>query len=542
MITVEESLLLPELASITVRSGQGGLSRRIRWTHIMGGNKIGQFLEGGELLLTSGKGWPEDPILEEKLLHSLLNHQISGIIFATGHYLKGCPPAALEFGEFHDIPILEMPFDVPFVKISKAINQLIMNKQFRKNELMNSISPGLTKQLTSFTDFKETCDFIANYLKCPIILTTFDQKILTTAIPVDYQKPFNPSRQVKMMSSQLHNTIFEEKSIKPFPNIVRVSNPEFPNSVVVLLLIGNDIWGILWLLNLGQVKDQSNQQLILEYFSSIFIDIFVQQKQSEAKEKLAQLEMLEFLIEKTEIDLNDADVKLRNLGFYHNKQWVMGIVLPDLNNQSISSKETTQVRDAYKSWLGANEEVSGFCQFYKQQLILLISSDFDNLQLKQYLNELHSYLIDNTQIPNISILFGGIKTEWKSLNQSYDDIKSLLSLVKTICYKEGVYFSDELRREMLLYQGFDRHQAIELRKAILPAEFFTERGEVFYETLKCLALNNFNREKTSEILHIHRNTLRYRIERIEELLQCRLSTSKSQFWVQVALDLETLAT
>ncbi|MEH7345782.1 helix-turn-helix domain-containing protein [Bacillus sp. JJ1532] len=125
------------------------------------------------------------------------------------------------------------------------------------------------------------------------------------------------------------------------------------------------------------------------------------------------------------------------------------------------------------------------------------------------------------------------------MDKSYQDSKSLLSIVRNLKSEGGVYFADELRRELMLYQGINPEQANELRSAILPDEYFSKRGEILYETLKCLAKNEYNREKAAEILHIHRSTLRYRIERLEEFLQCRLSSSRCQFWIQIALDLES---
>ncbi|MFJ5770298.1 PucR family transcriptional regulator [Psychrobacillus sp. NPDC093180] len=537
MITVEESLSLSELSSVTVRSGQGGLSRRVSWTHVMGGNKIAHFLEGGELLLTSGKGWPNNPVLEEDLLQSLLNHQVSGIIFATGHYLMDCPPAAIDFGDNHSIPILEMPFDVPFVKVTKAINQLIMNKQFRKNELMNSISPDLTEDLKSSGNYKETCRILASYFNSPVILTTSDQKILTQAIPDDNHSKFNPLLLIKNWSDKLDHSISQDNSSKQATQIIYFTNPEFQSGVAVLLYIGTDVWGILWLPNFEKDGEQAKEFKILEYTSSVLTDLYLKQKEIAAKLKLTQFEVLELLFEKSEIASSIVEGKLNNLGLKRSKQWITGIVITDLNRQSSDAQKLSSIREKCQSWLNDSEGIDGFCQIYQQQLVLIISSDLDILQLKDNLKKMHMYLKQTT---SLTLLFGGIKTECHSLNQSYDDAKSLSSIVRTLYSEGGAYFSDELRREILLYQGITPEQANELRRAILPNEFFSQRGEILYDTLKSLVINDFNREKTAEALHIHRNTLRYRIEKIEELLQCRLTSSRCQFWVQVALDLGAL--
>lgn len=59
MITVREVLRLTELSNMVVRTGERGLYRKIRWVHVIDHDDVGHFLEGGELLLTSGQVWPK---------------------------------------------------------------------------------------------------------------------------------------------------------------------------------------------------------------------------------------------------------------------------------------------------------------------------------------------------------------------------------------------------------------------------------------------------------------------------------------------------
>ena len=45
MITVQESLGLPELQKIIVRSGQSGLARKISWAHVIDHHDVAHFLD-----------------------------------------------------------------------------------------------------------------------------------------------------------------------------------------------------------------------------------------------------------------------------------------------------------------------------------------------------------------------------------------------------------------------------------------------------------------------------------------------------------------
>ena len=160
MITVQDTLRLPALQKVIVRSGKSGLARKIRWVHIIDHEDVGHFLEGQEFLLSCGQVWPKDRDSEEKFLDSLLRHQISGILLATGRYLTSCPPSLLEFGEKYSIPILEIPFQIPFVQLTYAIHQEIMEQQYTKKVLANQVSPLFLERMQTVQNSNEVLQFL----------------------------------------------------------------------------------------------------------------------------------------------------------------------------------------------------------------------------------------------------------------------------------------------------------------------------------------------------------------------------------------------
>ena len=206
MITVREALRLTELSNIVVRTGERGLYRKIRWAHVIDHDDVGHFLEGGELLLTSGQVWPQDKTSEEKLLKGFLRYQISGILFATGRYLKECPSSVLEFGEKYDIPVLEVPFEVQFVKLTRTIHQEIMARQLKRNKITANIPSELINKLKTANSRNEVYNILAAYLKCPVIVTDPRNKILDKVVPMT-KKQINIRKIMDELTPLLDNEL-----------------------------------------------------------------------------------------------------------------------------------------------------------------------------------------------------------------------------------------------------------------------------------------------------------------------------------------------
>ena len=56
-----------------------------------------------------------------------------------------------------------------------------------------------------------------------------------------------------------------------------------------------------------------------------------------------------------------------------------------------------------------------------------------------------------------------------------------------------------------------------------------------FRTLVCLAKNKFQQNSTADELYIHRNSLQYRIKRIEQILDCDLSDPHTRWFLTLSI-------
>jgi purine catabolism regulator len=119
-ITLHElatTLRLPVLA--------GDVSRPVGWVH---GTELADpapFLEGGELLLTTGLGVPGEDYVER-----LVRAGVVGLGFGTGLSHAAVPPALVGAARRTGLGLVEVPREVPFIAISKAVSKALAADEY----------------------------------------------------------------------------------------------------------------------------------------------------------------------------------------------------------------------------------------------------------------------------------------------------------------------------------------------------------------------------------------------------------------------------
>ncbi|MEQ2527299.1 PucR family transcriptional regulator [Bacillaceae bacterium CLA-AA-H227] len=524
---MNEILNLPELQSAILHAGRNGLGRNIRWVHVIDHDDVGYFLEGGELLLTCGQIWPEDLNDQSRILNMFLAHQIAGIIFATGRYLNECPHTVLQFGEKYAIPILEVPFEVPFVKVTRKIHQEILKRQFQKEESVSQIPSELQQQFKAAPSLKEIADALSHNYRCPILITDSANQIIIQSISAN-SKSINLAKMTTTLSSNIHHLLPQNNA-----PIIRIPN-EQQEFIGLPIQDESEYHGTIWLYCETQKITQSKIRTV-QHTLPLLKELILLEKDKVAKTRQFQAELLELILDNPKIASVLIHEKINQLGIHAQSNWFSGYIT---SANELDSTKCELLYTQCKNWVVTSTYISGFFERFEGKILFVLTFDGDFALIKEELMILQKELYDHF---HAFLLIGGVKTNPFLLKDSYQEAVQLHTLVHLSDPNEELFYADRYRREIMLYGSFDPLKASTLRNLILPKEFYTEQGKIFYETLRCLNRNQYNRELSAKQLHIHRNTLRYRIDRIEQLLGASLHSVKLQFWIQIAFDLEVVS-
>lgn len=117
-LTVAELVSMPHLG-LELAAGAAGLGRRVQWTHTSELEDPGPWLEGGELLIVNGFGIPEDGPGQTEYVRRLAQHRLAGI--AVSVRAPDLTPEMLAVADELGFPVLRIPRQVPFIELSYLV-------------------------------------------------------------------------------------------------------------------------------------------------------------------------------------------------------------------------------------------------------------------------------------------------------------------------------------------------------------------------------------------------------------------------------------
>ncbi|MBW3620379.1 MAG: PucR family transcriptional regulator ligand-binding domain-containing protein [Actinobacteria bacterium] len=130
-------LFLPELLDdvglgLALAAGHDGVHHRgaIRWAHSSDTPDPTPWLEGGEILLTTGLGVKDDPELQRRLVRNLHACGCVAIGFGLGVTLPAVPEAMLAQADELDLPLFTVPLEVPFIAVTRKVARAIFDEHF----------------------------------------------------------------------------------------------------------------------------------------------------------------------------------------------------------------------------------------------------------------------------------------------------------------------------------------------------------------------------------------------------------------------------
>jgi PucR family transcriptional regulator, purine catabolism regulatory protein len=146
-MTLADVLRHPSLAAAAprLRTGHDGLGRRVRWVHSSEVLEIAPLLRGGELLLTGGDMLAgASPTEQRRYVRELAERHVAAVAIETGVQLPDIPEALLTEADEVGFPVVELRKVVPFVGVAEAVNAELVNASVMRLRFGGELSRALS--------------------------------------------------------------------------------------------------------------------------------------------------------------------------------------------------------------------------------------------------------------------------------------------------------------------------------------------------------------------------------------------------------------
>ncbi|MBT2646989.1 PucR family transcriptional regulator ligand-binding domain-containing protein [Bacillus sp. ISL-34] len=176
-LSVKEILQNKHFASAKVLAGKGGLDRLVRWVHVMEVDSIESLLNGNELILSTGVGWKGGEYTFTSLIQQSIDANAAGLCIELGTYISEIPEAALQLANTYDFPLIVFQKKVRFIDITQELHSLLIKKHYRILTDLEDYSNRLNQLLLSSNPQQRILQLIHEHLKLTVLYITTQGKI-----------------------------------------------------------------------------------------------------------------------------------------------------------------------------------------------------------------------------------------------------------------------------------------------------------------------------------------------------------------------------
>ncbi|MFG1795362.1 PucR family transcriptional regulator [Nocardia sp. NPDC049149] len=187
-----------------VLAGHGALDRTVRWVHSSEIYEISPLLSGGELLLTTGLGLAGvDAGTRRHYLREIAGRAVAGVVVELGRTFDAIPPDMVAEASRHSLPLVALRTVVPFIDLCRAANTEIVSREVRSLRLLNALAQDLVGELAAGSGLAQLLARIGAVTQSALIVTSGNGALIA-AHGVDDDRSAWAAVESAAASAQIH--------------------------------------------------------------------------------------------------------------------------------------------------------------------------------------------------------------------------------------------------------------------------------------------------------------------------------------------------
>lgn len=540
-VQIKDILSRSVFAEAQVVAGALGVTRLVRWVHILEISNIRTLIHGGELVLTTGTVFQADESSFPDFVEQLVTFGAAGLCVELGS-IKAIPDSVCTFADAHRFPVIVFPRQVRFVDITEDVHRYILS---RHHKLLDDVE-----------------NIARNLQHIPFHEGAIRQILSTLHQATDYTVLFGRIGQRPVFEGNVWQ--LSQLSVHWYDDIVPLADSEQPpvvrsipkewlsnNETPPLSLIVQPLWvlGIKKsVLALICPSRSINEYLLLLMDKAIstlaqheFHRITVQERQV-----FYEQDLVEHLLREPEtLMLHDALRQGANAprfkagGKHFTVCFLHTLQTRNVGNEdwhNLRSGITLSIKQVFNKF-----DLKTYLSVRPDSITAVLELPAQNIALKGILEQVVAQIEDTLDTPEEfrGTMRGGvgrIVQNLKQIRQSYDDAALALQIADQtphtpiVLYEEaGVY-----RWLSLLTDDERLHRLMQLDIGQI-LTYDRQHGTELVRTLKTYLDCNQSKQKTADTLFIHRQTLYHRLGQISQLLDCDLDDAKIRLSLHLSL-------
>lgn len=535
IFTVADALALDAFSGAEVVAGHAGLTRRVSWVHNVGVPNAAEWLNGGELVLTTTINMPADLAEQGRYLRDLIDKDVAGLIVTVGGALAEVPAELRSIADAHDFPLIQISFRARFVDMARAVNERITEANMTNVRRALNIQQTLTQLVLEGGGLEQLADTLADLVNQSVSIESARFEALASAniAAVDEARRYTleHGRTDPRLIAALEDEILPEirRTLRPvfIPQMAHVGLEM--ERILAPIVVHGEIYGYVWIIAddrpLGDLD-----HMAIESAATIAALMLLYQESVQSAEASLKGSLLARLVQ-GEASGDDVltDQALRYGVDLRGPYRALMLETPRHTSQQLMGLSRRVNRVIVASG------ISALAGQFAGQIMLLVPAGQDINEMARAITEKTNGQGESPRTPP-RIGISSVHAGPENAAAAHAQCREVLHITRRLGTPAPVVCFDDLGYLHALYQaGPDALKG----NGYVPSvrALLDEQSADLFHTLEIYLDAGGNGTAAADTLHIHRSTLNYRLQRIGEICPGDLSDPAARLNLQVALKL-----
>ncbi len=545
--TIGDLLKLDPNSGIRSVAGRCGDGNVITSVNIMDNPDTIRWLKEGELLITTGYIFKDDPVFQVQIIKEMAQCKCSALGVKIKRYFEEIPLNMIQEAENVGLPLIEIPYEYSLSYISHLVFREIIKNQVVLLEKSDVIYKHLMNVMLLENDLDKLAYEVSSLVENPLLI--LDAKWCMLAFSDCGQQDFRFDRHLNLRKNQ---TVFPDAWVNEFRECLDNGGKSVVRELALHeLKIPCMLWpihareanfGYICIFETGRKLNDIDLKTV-EHASGIIAFEIIKVKEIEEIKKRARADFFEDLLSGRIDSANSGACNIAALyGLDDSKRYSCVVVKEDDVLPEAKPRLEKELLLLFEQTSAALLK-KAVCISRSDLVIAFIQTGDGNdaesacAVCKEIVEEL--LLKINKKMQGLKITFGigraynGIL----NLNKSFKEAMETIHIGKIVCPGRAVISFQELIVYHVLNSGTSRLNLESLYRSTVArlADFDKENNMDFIHTLEVFFKCRQNMSQSAKELHIHRNTLIYRIEKIKDVLKSDLEDAEELLQLQLGL-------
>ena len=530
-MTVEELLQLPTIKGLKLISGNLGVHREISTVTVVDTPDGFQWLKGNEVVITTTYALEKTPNAFLDFISKLLSRNISALIVKSDRYIKVIPENAKKLCDKKALPLIYCPAIYAFTDIINPTLSGIISKQAEQLKESSKIHESFLELAINDRSIHQILQTLSTLIQEPTayVDTVFHKVYFSENVSED-------SLYLKGLSYEIILNEYREKY-----QCIDVVNKEQKFGYIMLLSDRSD--------RTYPDTDSNIYKTAIEYASIVIIlrmQIRISNRMIEEKYYSSFVGDLMLNNVKTREEINTrahlygwnldgggfvAIIDINNIKKYYLRNLDTG------TNEKLQ-KYTDQIFDTSIKYI---KQAFPSTIYYSQSdfIAFLITGKLPvsaRKTLADTFSQIQHSLLNAVPF-TISMGVGMYVDDIINIHNSYQQAKQVIQTVYQIQQFNRLFFYDQIGIYRLLFSISSNNEAIEFcDKYVKPLQQYDDQHHAnLIETLQSIINCGWNLKLASEKLFLHYNSVKYRFQKICDLLEIDLRDNSRHTEIELAL-------